>query len=423
MEFLDWVRFHVVALPNLVKLALALAIIVGIPALSRLIKLPSIVGLLLTGVLIGPHGIGLFGEHRPIADFFAELGKLLLMFCAGLEINLALFRQAQRKSIIFGVLTTSLPLLLGTLVGLWSGYQFIPAVVLGSLLASHTLLALPIILRVGAARLEPIVITIGATVMSDTLSLIVFAVCASTYHSGFSASTLAVQLVEIALFVPLILFGLSRLGAYILKSVENDENAYFVVMLAVMAVAALLAQMVSLPDIVGAFLAGLAVNAAVQEKPAKGKLEFLGDSLLIPAFFVVTGFLIDPVVFFRSLAQHFTLAAGIILALLVGKWIAVEIAARGFRYSTAAKMTMWSLTLPQVAATLAAALAAFNTLNPAGQRLVDEHLLNAVLVLMLVTAILGPTLTERFAPRLVQGAPPSAAPSGVGKLMPSESGD
>lgn len=423
MIFLEWIRLHAIALPNLVKLALALAIIVGIPPLSRLIKLPSIVGLLLIGVVIGPHGIGLFGEHHPVAAFFAELGKLLLMFCAGLEINLALFRQAQRKSIIFGVLTTSFPLVLGTIVGLWSGYQFVPAVVLGSLLASHTLLALPIVMRLGVTRLEPIVITIGATVMSDTFSLIVFAICASTYHSGFSVSTLTIQLVEIAVFVPLILFGLSRLGAYFLKKVEADEDAYFVLMLAVMAVAAVLAQIVNLPDIVGAFLAGLAVNAAVEEKPAKSKLEFLGNSLFIPVFFVVTGFLIDPVVFFRSLAQHFSLAMGIILALLVGKWIAVEITARAFKYGATARMTMWSLTLPQVAATLAAALAAFDTLNPAGQRLVDEHLLNAVLVLMLVTAILGPTLTERFAPRLVQGAPPSAAPSGVPKLMPSTGGD
>ena len=245
-------------------------------------------------------------------------------------------------------------------------------------------------------------ITVGATVMSDTLSLIVFAICASTYHSGFSVSTLAIQLIEIAIFVPLILFGLSRLGAYILKKVEADENAYFVVMLGIMGVAAVLAQSINLPGIVGAFLSGLAVNAAVQNKPAKGKLEFFGNSLFIPIFFVATGFLIDPVVFARSIVQHFTLTAGIILALLAGKWVAAEIAGWAFRYSRTARITMWSLTLPQVAATLAAALVAFNTFNPAGERLVDGHLLNAVLVLMLATSILGPILTERFAPLLLQ---------------------
>ena len=392
-----------------------MAIIVGVPALFRRIRIPGVVGLLLTGVVIGPHVLGVFPEHHPVMDFLGELGQLLLMFSAGMEIDLALFRQAQRRSMIFGLLTTSLPLLLGTIVGLWSGYQFVSAVVLGSLLASHTLLALSIILGLGATRLEPIVITVGATVMSDTLSLIVFAICASTYHSGFSVSTLAIQIIEIATFVPLILVGLSRLGAYLLKKVESDENGYFVVMLGIMGVAAVLAQIINLPGIVGAFLAGLAVNAAAREKPAKEKLEFFGDSLFIPVFFVVTGFLIDPVVFFRSIAQHFVLTAGIILALLVGKWVAAEIAVWAFKYSRAARMTMWSLTLPQVAATLAAALVAYNTFNPAGQRLVDIHLLNVVLVLMLVTSILGPTLTERFAPALLQESQQAEAPLLAGR--------
>ena len=405
MDVPDFIRLHALALPPFAKFALAMAIIVGIPALSRRIRIPGVVGLLLTGVVIGPHVLRLFAEHHPAVDFLAELGKLLLMFSAGLEINLALFRQAQRRSVIFGLLTTSLPLLLGTIVGLWSGYQFVSAVVLCSLLASHTLLAFSIILRLGATRLEPIVITVGATVMSDTLSLIVFAICASTYHSGFSVSILAIQILEIAIFVPFILIGLSRLGAYLLKKVEDDENRYFVVMLGIMGVAAVLAQNINLPGIVGAFLAGLAVNAATQRKPAKEKLEFFGNSLFIPVFFIVTGFLIDPVVFFRSIAQHFVLTAGIILALLVGKWVAAELAVRAFKYSRAARMTMWSLTLPQVAATLAATLVAYDTFNPAGQRLVDGHLLNAVLVLMLVTSILGPTLTERFAPALLQESP------------------
>ncbi len=401
MEILEWVRSHGLALPNLAKFALGMAIIVGAPPLSRRLRLPAVVGLLLCGVLIGPHALGIVGERTPIADFFSELGKLLLMFFAGLEIDLALFRQAQRRAITFGLLTTSIPLMLGTAVGLWFGYHVIAAVVLGSLLASHTLLGLSIINRIGANRLEPIIVTVGATVMSDTLSLIVFAICASTYKSGFSVSTLAVQLIEIAVFVPLILFGLSRLGAYILKKVENNENAYFIVMLAILAVAGVLADSINLPGIVGAFLAGLAVNDAVRDNPAKGKLEFFGNSLFIPIFFIVTGFLIDPRVFVQSIAHNFPLAAAVILALLTGKWIAAEFVGRAFAYSRVERMTVWSLTLPQVAATLAAALVAYDTFDRAGQRLIDGELLNVVLVLMLTTAILGPVLTEHFAPRLL----------------------
>src|SRR5208283_1331567 len=141
----------------------------------------------LCGVLVGPHVLGIFPVHAAVADFFADLGKLLLMFFAGLEIDLALFRQARTRSVIFGLLTTSIPLTLGTAVGLWFGYQTIPAIVLGSLLASHTLLALPIIREPGETKLEPVTVTVVATVMSDPLSLIVYAICAGIYHSGFSA--------------------------------------------------------------------------------------------------------------------------------------------------------------------------------------------------------------------------------------------
>jgi Kef-type K+ transport system membrane component KefB len=402
MELLEFVRSNALALPKLAKFAIAMAMIVGIPALSRRSRLPTAVALLLSGVFVGPHGLALFGEKAPIADFFADLGKLLLMFFAGLEIDLEQFRKAQNRSILFGVITTILPLILGTSVGLWCGYNLIPAIVIGSLLASHTLLGMSTVIRLGATRLEPVVVTVGATVLSDTLSLVVFAICVSTYKSGFSVSGLAVQLIEIGVFVPFILFGLSRVGGYLLKQAGDDENACFVLMLVIMAVAGVIAQAINLPGIVGSFLAGLSVNASVRDKPAKEKLEFFGNSLFVPIFFIVTGFLIDPRVFARSIVDNFPMVAGIIGALLVGKWIAAAIASRAFAYRPAARWTMWSLTLPQVAATLAATLVGFDTFNPAGQRLLDGRVLNAVLVLMLTTSILGPVLTEHFAPLLLE---------------------
>ena len=184
MDLLDAIRSHVLALPDLAKFAVIVAVIVGVPRQAARIRLPAMVGLLLFGVALGPHVLGFFGEHRPIADFFAELGKLLLMFSAGLEIDIALFYRAQKRSIIFGVFTTTVPLVFGTFLGLGFGYALIPAIVVGSLLASHTLLSIPIVQRLGVIRLEPIVVTIGATVLSDTLSLIVFAVCVSIYTTA-----------------------------------------------------------------------------------------------------------------------------------------------------------------------------------------------------------------------------------------------
>ncbi len=250
-------------------------------------------------------------------------------------------------------------------------------------------------------RLEPVAVATGATVVSDTLSLVVFAVCLSTYQRGFSVSVLLIQLVEIIGFVLLVLFGISRVAAYALKRVEDQEDMYFILLFGIMAVAAALASLVQLPGIVGAFLAGLAINAAAQGKPASEKLGFLANAFFIPSFFLVTGFLINPAVFVRSLIDNFGLAASIVLALLIGKGLAAFIAARLFKYSSAARNTIWSLTLPQVAATLAATLVGVNTVDPAGQHLIDTRVLNAVFVLMLTTSILGPVMTQYFAPGML----------------------
>jgi Kef-type K+ transport system membrane component KefB len=404
-HILDLIRDHLFTLPVLAKFALGMVLIVAIPQLCRRLHVPAAVGLLLGGVIIGPYVLGFFGTDRPIADFLAELGKLLLMFFAGLDIDLALFRRARNRSIAFGLATTVLPLVFGTAVGLVFGYAAIPAIVIGSLLASHTLLGLTTLDQFGLKGAEPVTVTVGATVISDTLSLVVFAICVSIYTTGFSASALTLLLAEIAGYIVLVLFGLSRIAAYVLKRVEDEEDAYFVLMLCIMAIAGVLVDAIQLPGIVGAFLAGLAVNASARDKPASAKLEFLSKSLFIPIFFIVTGFLIDPVEFVRGIFDNSLLVAGIIAALLVGKWIAAWVVGRTFGYSRNEQLLVWSLTLPQVAATLAATLVAHDTVGAAGQHLLDDRMLNVVLVLMLVTAIRGLVLTERFASSLVAGAP------------------
>ena len=156
MEWLDAFRSHALALPNLAKFAVLLTLIVGVPAIARRLRIPELVGLVVVGLLLGPHVTGLYGANHPIVQFFADLGRLMLMFAVGLEIDINLFRKAQTRSITFGVITTIMPQVLGTTFGLAFGYGIIPAIVIGSLLASHTLISLPIVTRLGALGLEPV---------------------------------------------------------------------------------------------------------------------------------------------------------------------------------------------------------------------------------------------------------------------------
>jgi Kef-type K+ transport system membrane component KefB len=418
MHLLELIRSHAQSIPALAKFAIGMAIIVCVPPLCRRARLPSVVGLFLAGIVVGPHGLSMLGKHAPVADFFGDLGKLLLMFFAGLETDLVLFRKARNRTIVFGLLTTTLPLILGTAVGFLFGYQTVAAIVLGSLLASHTLLSNPIIAQLGLNRLEPMAVTNGATLISDTLSLLVFALCVPTFEKGFSFSNFAVQVLEIGIFVPLVLFGLSRVGAYFLRRIEHDETAYFLLMLGIVALAGLAADAINLPGIVGSFLAGLAVNGAVHDKPAREKLEFFGNSLFIPIFFVVTGTLIDPSAMIYSITHDYALIGAVVGALLLGKFIASQIAGKAFGYSSIARFTVWALTLPQVAATLAATLVAYDTYNAAHQRLLDSRVLNVVLVLMLTTSILGPVLTAYFGGRLKASESASKPESGREGLPP-----
>ena len=163
MSFIEIVQRAIDLLPALARFAIMMALILAIPRISRVLRIPTVVGLLLSGVLLGPHMLDVFPREHPVSAFFSELGMLLLMFFAGWEIDLDLFRQKIFRSIVFGVATTSLPLLLGTLVSLWLGYAVLPAIVIGSLLASHTLLALPIVTRLGVQRQDGVLHMVLAT--------------------------------------------------------------------------------------------------------------------------------------------------------------------------------------------------------------------------------------------------------------------
>jgi Kef-type K+ transport system membrane component KefB len=398
-------------LPLMARFALAMAIIFVVPTLCEKVRLPSVVGLVLAGVVFGPHGLHVGPKSHEVAHFFADVGKLLLMFFAGLEIDLVQFRRTGNRSLIFGCVTFGLPLACGTLAGLGFGYGWVGALLIGSLLASHTLLGFPIIQRLGLVRDEAVTVTVGATVFTDIASLMVLAVCIPIHVSGFSTQAFVLQLAQLAAYVPFVLFGLGGVTRWLMPRVKNKEGQ-FLVMLVIVSLSAIGAELIHLEGIIGAFLAGLALNQSVHESEAKNELEFLGNTLFIPMFFITVGFLIDTRVFAATIARHMGLVAAIVGGLILSKLLAALLARQAFGYSRDQALVMWSLSLPQVAATLAAALVAYEARNDAGVRLIDQPVLNTVIILMLVTSLLGPVLTEQFGRRLAVGLHSSASQGG-----------
>src|SRR5213594_3461787 len=348
-------------------IAIAFAVILFVPPLCARVGLPAAVGLLLAGVAFGPNGLHVTKEGMPVLTFLAEVGKLLIMFFAGLEIDLAQAKRTGGHSLLFG-----------------------------SLLASHTLIGYPIVQRLGLGGKRIVAVTVGATVLTDIASLMVLAVCLPIHTSGFSTGSFAMQIIELAIYVPVVVFGLSAVGKWLFrrKGYTNEYQVGFTLM--VIALAGVGAELINLEAIIGAFLAGLAVNRAIKKSEAKDELEFVGNLLFIPAFFIAIGARIDVPVFIGTLINNLSLVAAIVGGLVGTKFLAAFVTQRLVGYTQMEGLLMWSLSLPQVAATLAAAVVAYNAKNAAGVRLIDEPVINTVVVLMVATSVLGPMLTERF---------------------------
>ncbi len=381
----------VIADNPLVPFTILLLVSLTLPPLFERIRLPGLVGLLLAGVLLGPSGLGFLDPSGEIEHLFADIGKVYLMFVAALEINLKEFGRNRDRSIIFGIFTFIVPMIGGIVLGRFTGFGWNAAVLIGSLLASHTLLTYPIVLRLGVARNEAVTAAVGATIITDISALLVLAVCVAIHQGSFSTWFLMLQLFGLAAYAALVLFGLDWLGKLYFKRTGSDQGNQFLFILLAVFLASVGAQLIQVEVIVGAFLAGLAVNDVVGDGPVKEKIEFVGGVLFIPFFFICMGLLLDVPILLEAVTNRLGLTLGIVLTLVVTKLIAATISGKIFRYDRYQILTMWSLSLPQVAATLAAALVGLQV------GLISAPVFNAVVVLMLVTSMLSSFTTIRFA--------------------------
>ncbi|MGK7909789.1 MAG: cation:proton antiporter [Synechococcus sp.] len=378
----------------LLGFTLLLLVVLTLPPLFERLKLPGLVGLLLAGMALGPWGLQVLDPKGETMTLMSDIGKIYLMFVAGLEIDLEDFRRQKNQALGFGFATFIFPLVAGVWVGQAFGYGWNASILLGSLLASHTLLGYPIVRKFGVAGSSAVTATIGATIFTDIAALLVLAICISIHAGDFTASTLVLQLAALGSYAALVLFGLDWAGKKYFQQVGDEEGNQFLFVLLAVFIASAGAQAINVDKIVGAFLAGLAINDVVGHSPVEDKVVFVGSTLFIPFFFVGMGLLVDIPAFIQALGSELGLILAIVAALFGGKLLATLAARFAYGYDWNESMTMWSLSLPQVAATLAAALAGFN----AG--LLPQPVFSAVIVLMLVTAIVGPVLTSRFAPRI-----------------------
>ncbi len=385
----------------LTSFALALSLVVLMPRLMERLRLPSVLGFILAGFLTGPAVLGIIKEDGPVIALFAELGKLLFMFFVGFEIDLASFKRERARSMVFGGLTFILPFAGGVLLGRLADCGWNASMLIGSLIASHTLLSFPLLQRLGLDQHPVVLMVIGGTIFTDIASMLVLAVTVSVHVTGFSWAFLGIELLELAAFVPLVIFGAGTLARKAIIRYGQKPELRVIILLIVIALCAEGAQWIELEGIVGAFLAGIAVKRVLRGKFAVEQLEVTANALFIPAFFLTTGFLVNLHVLGETVVSRPGLVAGLITMLVLGKYLAAWLSVRSFQGTRAQTGLAWSLSLPQMAATLAAAVVAHNTVNAAGEHLLDEGFVNVVLVLVVVTCVAGPVIAERHAKQVV----------------------
>ena len=386
--------------------AIGTILIITMPRLMSLIKLPAVLGFILTGVILGPAVLGLVKSDGPVITWLAEIGKVLFMFFVGFEIDLQLFRKTKNRAVIFGFLTFIIPLAAGIGLGRAYAYSWNASLLIGSIIASHTLLAYPVLKRLGVLGNQAVATTISGTIFTDIAAMLVLAVSISVHQTGFSWSFLGTELIELAIFVPLVLFGLSKLTRKALIRFGHTADARVSILLVAIMAAAEGAQFIHLEGIVGAFLVGIALKRALRGNFAVEQLEVAAHALFIPSFFLATGFLVDFAVMKRTIVSQPGLVLLLIAATIGGKSLAAWVTGQCFRFQKAETLTMASLSFPQMAATLASAVVGYQAMNGSGDRLLDRGFVNAVVMLVIFTCVVGPILTARFAQGLPEGKHP-----------------
>lgn len=382
----------------ILKSLLVLGIILLAPLLLNKLKIPHLLGLIIAGAVIGPNGLNLILRDSSM-ELFGMAGILYIMFLSGLELDMKDFKKNSYRSAVFGLYTFCIPLLFGILAGYYLlGFSIYSSILLAGLFASQTLIAYPIVSKLGIARDKAVTIAVGGTVITDTLALLLLTVVVGiatgvvddTFWYRLSGSVIACIAVIVLLF-PIV-------ARRFFKWCSDSVSQYIFVLVMVF-VGAWLSHLAGLEPIIGAFLAGLALNRLIPKTSAlMNRVAFVGNALLIPFFLIGVGMLIDYRAFFRDW-ESIKVAAVMIVLVTVAKFIAAYLTQKSFRLSKDQRTLIFGLSSAHVAATLAAVMVGYNVITGYAEtgepvRLLNESVLNGTILMILFTCIVSTFATQ-----------------------------
>lgn len=382
-----------------------LSIILFAPMLLERLRIPSIVGMIAAGVLIGPHGFHVLDRDSSF-ELFGKVGLYYIMFLASLEMNIQDVKKIRGRAATLGLLSFLFPIVFGFFANRYLlGYGLAAAVLMAAMYASHTLIAYPIVMRYGLSRRTSVSIAVGSTIVADTLTLLVLAIVGGLFKGDVTGSYWVWLVVKILLLGTVIIYGFPPLARWFFR--RYDEGVVqFVFVLALVFLGAGLMEFVGMEGILGAFLVGIVLNRTIPPaSPLMSHLEFVGNALFIPYFLIGVGMLLNVRAFVAD-ADVFLISGVMIVVGVVGKWLAAFVTQKSFRMGTAERTLMFGLTNSRAAATLAVVLVGYNIVLPGGEHLLGEDVLNAAMMLILVTCVVSSLVTEHVSRKIAESGRP-----------------
>lgn len=392
------------------KFLLILVIILVAPIILNKIKIPHLLGLIIAGAVIGPNGFNLMARDSSII-LSGTAGLLYIMFLAGLEIDLGDFKKNSKKSIVFGLYTFLIPMILGIVVGLYVlEFSILTSILLASMFASHTLIAYPLISKLGVAKNRAVNIAVGGTMITDTLALLVLAVIVGMSAGEVNTAFWIRLSISIVIFGLIVIFLFPLIARWFLKKFDDNVSQYIFVLVIVF-LGAVLAELAGIEAIIGAFLAGLSLNRLIpQTSPLMNRIEFVGSAIFIPFFLIGVGMLIDYRAFFKDL-DTIKVAAVMTVVATSAKFMAAWLTQKTYNFTLDERRLIFGLSNAQAAATLAAVLVGYNIIlgeNTEGEpiRLLNDSVLNGTILMILITCTIASFVAQKGAKNIALSETP-----------------
>lgn len=375
-------------------LALTLLIILFAPIVLKRFRIPGIIGLIIAGVLIGPNTLHII-EKSTSFELFSKTGLLYIMFLAGLEIDMQEYKQNRSKSLLFGALTFFIPITIGYVVCVYVfNYSVWPALLLASMFSTHTLLSYPIVSNMGIVKNRAVQISFGGTIITDSAVLILLGVITNVVGGEMNSLFWIRLIFSLGLLCFSVLYLLPKVSRWFFRNIEGQGSSQYIYVLAVVFIAGFFSELAGVEPIIGAFLAGLALNRVIPHNSVlMNRVIFIGNTIFIPFFLISAGMLVDFSLFLKG--TNALIFAGILsLVALLTKWLAAQATGFIYKYTKYERRVMFGLSASHAAATLAVIKVGYDI------GLFDQNVINGTIILILITCMVSSFVTERAARKI-----------------------